>query len=226
VERRDVVEEVTRVQQVYGHCLQALGEHRAAVKVFASAAARARDLPDQRLHASLTHDAGRALESSNLPVDAEQMYLRAAALWETAGDPAAAVRATRAAAWTLIDRAESRYDDALALLDRAATMSPDERPETLYQTVQLVMEWPEDVTADLALRGVTMADEAADGFRAAGAVERAIRAGLFAADLVGGPLDDVDGARARIAQTRERALATGDPRLIGMCDEAAQRWKP
>jgi hypothetical protein len=82
--------------------------------VFIDAAGLVKDWPDQVPHASLTHDAGQALEQAGMAAEAGSAYLRAAELWRAVGDAAAAVRATRAAAWTHVQRSWVDWPAALA----------------------------------------------------------------------------------------------------------------
>ena len=214
------------VKHQYGRCLQALGEHRDAAKVYIATTALVRDWADQTAHASLTHDAGHALESAGLSADAEGAYRRAAELWQVAGDPEAAVRATRAAAWTLVQQDDADWGEALALFERAAAMSGRERPESLYQTAQLLLEWPADTCPDdYAERALALADEAATGLREVGDLDRAIRAELLAAGTVADRLHDRTAALARIARARERAVAAGATDLVDWCDDTAKRWE-
>jgi tetratricopeptide (TPR) repeat protein len=218
-------EEIAPVRHQYGRCLHALGEHREAARMFISAAGLVRDWPDQVPHASLTHEAGDALEAAGLSRDAEAAYRRAAELWGVAGQPDAAARALRAVAWTLVQREDPDWAGALALFEEAAAASDPERPETLFQTAQLALDWPTDTRpADLARRALAMADEAAAGLRGFGDLERATRADLLAAELLGGPLADPAAAAARVAAARQRAADAGVKHLVGWCDEVARRW--
>jgi len=218
-------EDLAQARHQYGRCLRALGEHREAARVFIDAAGLVKDWPDQVPHASLTHDAGQALEQAGMAAEAGSAYLRAAELWRAVGDAAAAVRATRAAAWTHVQRSWVDWPAALALFEEAATLSDEERPETLFQTAQLLTDWPEETRPDgSARRVVALADEAAAGFRRDGDLDRATRADLLAADTLCGPLDDRDGGLARIARTREHAAAAGERRLVEWCDTAAEQW--
>jgi len=225
LEKAGVPEELAPARHQYGRCLRALGEHRQAARVFIDAASLVKDWPDQVPHASLTHDAGQALEQAGMSAEAGSAYRRAAELWRAAGDAEAAVRATRAAAWTYVQRSWADWPAALALFEEAATMSDEERPETLFQTAQLLMDWPAETRpAGYARRIVELADEAAAGLRRDGDLDRATRADLLAADTLCGPLDDRDVGLARIARTREHAAAAGERRLVDWCDAAAEQW--
>jgi tetratricopeptide (TPR) repeat protein len=225
VERDGDEADLASARQQYGRCLFTLAEYRDAARMFISAARLARDWPDQMPHASLTHEAGSALESAGQSEDAEAAYLRAADLWHTVGDPEAATRATRAAAWTLVQRADPDFAGALDLFTRAATMSVPERPETQYQTAQLLLDWPADDRPDgYGRRLLALADEAAAGFRDDGDLDRATRADLLAADTLGTVLDDPAAARSRIARAREHAVTAGATDLIAWCDGAVERW--
>jgi tetratricopeptide (TPR) repeat protein len=227
IERDGDEAEVASVRHQYGRCLHALGEFREAARAFISAAGLARDWPDQVPHASLTHEAGGALEAAGQAEDAEAAYRRAAQLWQTVGDPEAATRATRAAAWTLVQRADPDFVGALDLFMRAATMSVPERSETLFQTAQLLLDWPADDRPDgYGQRLLAAADGAAAGFRNDDDLDRATRADLLAADTLGAVLGDPTAARSRIARTREHAAAAGAAELVAWCDDVAERWEP
>jgi tetratricopeptide (TPR) repeat protein len=225
------VDEIAPARHQYGRCLNALGEHREAARMFSSAATLVRDRTDQVPHASLTHEAGDALSAAGLPRDAEAAYRRAVDLWRAAGRPDAAVRAMRAAAWTLVQREDPDWAGALALFEEAATASDAERPETLVQAARLALDWPADTRpADLARRALAMADEAAAGQRGSGdpgpaTVERALRAELLAAEALGGPLADPDAALARVSAIRQRAVEAGAKHLVARCDDVARRWE-
>ena len=226
LDKRGDPEEIAPVRHQYGRCLNALGEHREAARMFISAATLVRDWPDQVPHASLTHEAGDALEAAGLPTDAEVAYRRAVDLWRAAGQPDAAVRAIRAVAWTLVRREDPDWAGALALFEEAAAGSDAERAETLFQAAQLVLDWPADTRpADLARRALTMADESATGLRESGDLERATRADLLAAEALGGPLADPDAAVARVAAARQRAADAGAKHLVEWCDDVARHWE-
>lgn len=82
-----------------GDCLGELGEHRAAAERRLQAAEIAKLWPEQHDHATLAHLAAESLGNAGLPVEANQAYARAGALWSSLGNVHGLVRSLRARAW-------------------------------------------------------------------------------------------------------------------------------
>jgi hypothetical protein len=203
-----------------------MGEHLAAARLLLGAAGIAQDWPDQTGHATLAHDAATALQAAGRLDEAEKAFERAGALWRQVGDLSAAIRASRARAWILVERSEPDWTGALALFEAAgaelaaaAPTDPETRwevPETWRQAAHLIMRWSDDADAPTATvhSGLSYAERAAAEFTALGDVRSAVRTGLLAAEY------DVALDRRSDALERVRALRAEctEPALVAQCD--------
>ena len=210
------------------HCLHLAlsdqGDHRRAAQAVMTAAAIATAWPDQRRHAALLYEAGRAWDAAGEHEESQRAYERAAALWLEADEPADHVGAIRAAAWARWRRSAPDWTGALAQL-RAARAAADgpalraEHHETTYQIAQLLQYRTRargcpDGTAD---QGLVEADAAAAGFAELGDRSKAAGAQLVAAELEKS-LGRTAEARARAVAVRADAVARKEGELVHRCD--------
>ncbi|MFF0746830.1 tetratricopeptide repeat protein [Streptomyces sp. NPDC004111] len=232
-------EQAVRARDVLAHLLRQLGEGKAAAEQYLLAADTAKDWDNAPAKARLAMLAGECLaEQEGLGEQAEQAYVRAAQLWQEAGDTFGHVRALRAWAWLA---AEEEYDDegeetgqdldkarelmgqALAALDGDGPEYRLERARTWSQLGQLLYG---DEADGHAQEVVDLNRRAADALREFGPAELAERAScVLRVAWQEKELDRADEGRAALADFvgELKALATESEAAAELLAQMEQR---
>lgn len=140
---------VAQIRKQYGESLRDLRQYRDAAEQFVQAAALLQlDKDNQHAYAEMAWSAAEALQYSGQRDEALAAFERAAALWETLGEPVPSVRCRRSIAWLVFRQEPQRGVDlmrsVLAGLTEPQMAEPmaAELAETEKQLDQMIKQAP------------------------------------------------------------------------------------